>query len=140
MKKRNADNKTDFIGVFSKSMLPNKLEENQSIVMNLDDGSGSHWTCIYNNGKHCEYFDSYGMPPPNEAVKFMKSTGKKISFSTSQIQKGNSTLCGYYCMYYINERDNNVNMYDIIYIFDQDMLHNNGNKNKNIIHKYFNLL
>jgi hypothetical protein len=122
MNERKGKLKTKFIGVFSRDDLPQKINNNESLIFNLDDlkGNGTHWTSIYNcnDSKYCEYWDSYGLAPPQEAIKLMRKTNKKIAYSNSQIQSVNSVLCGYYCMYYINERDNNKSMYDIIYSFD----------------------
>lgn len=133
---------SDFIGVFSRDEVPTKIHDNQSMVINMEDSekSGSHWVCIYNShdDKFIEYFDSYGLPPPEECIKSMKSTNKIVCYNTSQIQGINSILCGYYCMYYINERDNGKSMYDIIYTFEQINGYGIEN-NSSIIVDYFNL-
>jgi len=141
MMKDRSGNKTKFIGVFSKDELPDKLNENENLIINLDDhdGNGTHWTCIYNDdGEYCQYFDSYGFPPPDLAINFMRTSNKKIAYSTSQIQMSNSILCGYYCMYFINERDKGKSMYDIIYSFEQ-IYNNSKTENPEIIYNYFNL-
>ncbi len=98
-------------GVFFKNEIPNALEKNKVYFINLDDdfdesgslNSGSHWTCFvivkYPNGDLAPmYFDSYGCPPP-EGVKekMMKSSKKKIPFSTKDIQSVMSNCCGWFC-------------------------------------------
>ena len=35
----------------------------------------------------------------------MKTTNKNIIYNVSQIQSINSILCGYYCIYYIEQRN-----------------------------------
>lgn len=144
MDNRDGESKSNFIGVFSKDVLPIKINTNESLILNLDNdnGSGTHWTCIYNadDSEFVEYFDSYGLPPPLQAVKYMKTSNKQIAYSNSQIQSVNSVLCGYYVMYYINERDNRSSMYDIIYRFDHII--GNGltdKKSPKILLDYFNL-
>jgi len=51
-------------------MLPKTMDENESTIVNLQDyfaGSGTQWTFIYNDEKtkNVEYFDSFGLIPPN---------------------------------------------------------------------------
>lgn len=137
-------NKTnEFLGVFTRDELPHEIKNNQSLILNLDNrqGNGTHWTCVYNDtSDKIEYFDSYGLPPPEEVIKLLKKTGKKILYSTSQIQSTNSVLCGYYCIYYINERENGKSMYDIIYNFEQitdNIL--DPKKNSKILMDYFKI-
>lgn len=116
----NRDNpKSKFIGVFSRDGLPKKLNNNESLILNLDSemGNGTHWVSIYNdpNQKYVEYFDSYGLPPPEEAIEYMKTTKKPIYYNTNQMQAINNIMCGFYSIYYINERENGKPMYNIIY-------------------------
>ena len=96
----------NYRGTFSKDMLPKTMKKNETTVVNLEDyfaGDGTHWVCIYNDEKSdkVEYFDSFGLVPPNEVIKYMKTTNKNIIYNDSHIQNMNSILCGYYCIYYI---------------------------------------
>ena len=52
-----------------------------------------------------EYFDSFGLVPPNEVIKYVKTTNKNIIYNDLQIQNMNSILCGYYCIYYIKKQN-----------------------------------
>ena len=47
-------------------------KDTKNVVMDLEDGSenGSHWVCVFNDKAAKYYFDSYGLPPPIEVVKF----------------------------------------------------------------------
>lgn len=99
----------NYRGTFSKDMLPKTMNKNEATVVNLQDyfaGDGTHWVCIYNEEKSdkVEYFDSFGLVPPNEVIEYMKTTNKNIIYNDSQIQNMNSILCGYYCVYYITQR------------------------------------
>lgn len=103
-------NCTHYRGTFSKDMLPRKINKNESTIVNLQDyfaGNGTHWVCIYNddNSENVEYFDSFGLAPPNEVIIYMKTANKNIIYNDSQIQNINSILCGYYCLYYIMQRN-----------------------------------
>ena len=100
----------NYRGTFSKDMLPKAMNKNESAVVNLQDyfaGNGTHWVCVYNEQKsnNVEYFDSFGLVPPPDVVKYMKTTNKNIIYSDAQIQNIDSILCGYYCLYYITERN-----------------------------------
>src|SRR5678816_4443801 len=71
-KKLNINN---FRDVFLRDELPKKPRAIECGILNLDDssGRGSHWTCWIKRAKDKTYFDSYGLPPPTELVKYLKS-------------------------------------------------------------------
>ena len=69
-------------GTFSKDMLPKTMKKNEANVVHLQDyfaGDGTHWVCIYNN-----------------------ENSDKVEYIT---KKMNSILCGYYYIYYIEQRN-----------------------------------
>ena len=97
-----------FRGVFSKDMLPAQMKGNESVIINIQDyldGGGTHWVCVYNNPDNpdCIYFDSFGMRPSDVVIKYMKTAGKGIVYNSGHIQNMNSIMCGYWCIYVINE-------------------------------------
>lgn len=115
----------NFVGCFSKDKLPSKIVNDSSYIVNLeneDDGNGTHWTCIYSadsNFNRHQYYDSYGIAPPKEVIKFMKSSNNKnCVYSSNTTQNYKSILCGYYCINYIIQRYYGVEPYDIIYQFE----------------------
>jgi hypothetical protein len=78
-------------------------------VFNLDphDKNGSHWIacCILLDTKAIYYFDSYGLPPPAQVSRFMRSfilqdAGLTLKYNGRRFQFGNSE-CGMYCMYFL---------------------------------------
>ena len=78
-------------------------------VFNLDphDKNGSHWIacCILLDTKAIYYFDSYGLPPPAQISRFMRSfilqdAGLTLKYNGRRFQFGNSE-CGMYCMYFL---------------------------------------
>ena len=71
-------------------------------VINLDDktGPGTHWVAMYYNPKFTFYFDSFGMPPPQELIN---KTDDRLVYNSSQYQNLKSVLCGYFCMLFIIE-------------------------------------
>ena len=52
------------------------------------------------------YFDSFGLKPPQELINLSAKMKKQYIFNNSQYQHLYSVLCGYYCIYFINERHN----------------------------------
>ena len=127
-------NENRFKGTFYKDNL-HKINENESIIVNLDNSTtglgGTHFTCLYNNGDHYYYFDSFGVQPPKYVIKM--AGNKRIIWNDSQFQHINSDLCGFYCMYVLKELYINRSFYDIIY----SMNLNNQLKNEKMIRNYF---
>ena len=112
-----------------RDMVP-KLKKGHSCIINLDssDGGGTHWVALKDNGSHLQYFDSFGLQPPEEI-----KGGKKIQFNTSQLQDLKSSRCGFYCLYVLNELSKGKDYYDIIYSLDQM----NQKKNEKAMENYF---
>ena len=54
----------------------------------------------------CEYFDPFGLITPYEIKNYLKTSGKKIVYSSDEIQERDSVLCGYWYLYYLLERQN----------------------------------
>jgi hypothetical protein len=84
-----------------------------SVVINLMDlfdeqGNilpGSHWVGLYYNNKagQIAYFDSFGFPPPVEVIALAKrlQTRKPMLWSKKIIQTVESTVCGYYALFFL---------------------------------------
>ena len=121
-----------FRGIFSRDNLPQKIKKEIGII-NLDDtqGPGTHWVCYRNLDSIVEYFDPFGLIMPNEALKYFKSAEKHIVYSLDEIQNRNTVLCGYWCLYYLFERQNRKSILDVIHNphFDND--------NSDFIKEYF---
>jgi hypothetical protein len=101
-----------FRGVFSRDMLPKQIKKRECGIVNLDTvgGKGTHWVCYFNipTEKYVEYFDSFGLPPPEEVEKYLAASRKPIIYSTSEVQNKDTELCGYYCIEYILMRNHNI--------------------------------
>ena len=112
-----------------KDELPDKLDFNKGYFINLQDSvdqdgkpnQGTHWTyveCVkYPNEKtEAIYFDSYGVPPPENVKRVVKNTlGREgLPYVTKDIQSLMNNACGFYCLafaHYINAshyRTNNL--------------------------------
>lgn len=81
-----------------------KVPLNYGVVINLADSgnggtlNGSHWVAIFKTYRFPYYFDSFGTAPPEIVKKTVKSP---IYYSKEEIQSKNSTICGYYCLYFL---------------------------------------
>ena len=107
-----------FRGVFSRDDLPSEINEPEVGIINLDSkiGPGTHWVCYRNDDKDlCEYFDSFGLLMPNDVLKYLQTSGEKIIYSTDEIQERDSVLCGYWCLYYLLERQNGRSIIQILH-------------------------
>ena len=126
-----------FRGVYSRDALPIKILKNEVGIINLDSqiGPGTHWVA-YRNGKNgAEYFDSFGLIMPNEVMKYLMTSGKKIYYSGDEIQERDSVLCGYWALYYLLERQIGIPMLSVIHNANFDM--NDQSVNHRFIINYF---
>ena len=112
-----------FRGIYSRDGLPHAIRKECGII-NLDDiqGPGTHWVCYRNLGNVVEYFDPFGLIMPNEALKYFRTSGKQIIYSMDEIQNRSTVLCGYWCLYYLLERQRGKSILDVIHNphFDDD--------------------
>ena len=113
----------NFRGIYSRDGLPNKIRKECGII-NLDDmvGPGTHWVCYRNINNVVEYFDPFGLIMPNEALDYFNTSGKRIVYSIDEIQNRSTVLCGYWCLYYLFERQRGNGILNIIHNphFDND--------------------
>lgn len=120
--KENMKDEKGFRGVFTSDLLPKKIGNFESGIINLDisTGLGTHWVSYYNapNYNYVEYFDPFGeyiykniklkeKYIPENIMKFLKLSNKKINIAhnDSFLQKPTSVKCGLFCMKYIKERN-----------------------------------
>ena len=77
-------------GVFIVDTLPKRIFKSECGVVNSDTigGEGKHWLAHYNDtkSKH-EFFDSYGLYPCKEILKYLKTSGKDILYNSSDTIK-----------------------------------------------------
>ena len=135
-----------FRGIYSRDGLPKKIRKECGII-NLDDitGPGTHWVCYRNGGSASpqnppaggesglyEYFDPFGLIMPNEVLDYFHTGSvKPIVYSMDDIQNRSTVLCGYWCLYYLFERQKGKDILDVIHNphFDND--------NSDFIKSYF---
>ena len=110
-----------FRDIFSRDASPKKIGK-WSEVVNLDDiqGSGTHNGFVIENLENdlVEYFDPFGLIMPLDIYHYLISSWRKYNYSQDEIQNRDSVLCGYWCLYYLNEINKGKSILDVIH--DQD--------------------
>ena len=126
-----------FRGIYSRDALPHRIKRNEVGIINLDSqiGPGTHWVAYRNVDSTCEYFDSFGLIMPNEVMKYFSTGAKQIFYSGDEIQERDSVLCGYWCLYYLTERQRDVPILNVIHNAEFDM--NDQTVNHRFIIDYF---
>ena len=107
-------------------------------IYNLEPSymSGSHWVATYVKNGIINYFDSFGMPPFQEIVDHAKRKNMTLLHQNIQIQNINTTTCGYFCLYFLNEMSKGRSYYDSMKVFN---IHNTM-KNEKYIENYFKIM
>ena len=59
---------------------------------------------------------------PKEALVYFRPSEKQIIYSMDEIRNRNTVLCGYWCLYYLFERQKGKSILDVIHNphFDDD--------------------
>ena len=86
----------NFDGIYVKDQLTTDIiKPNKFYIINLDDynspTNGTHWTAFYYNKKAIEYFDSYGLKPPQIIAQNYSCT-----YNSSQFQSYHSKVCSFF--------------------------------------------
>ena len=95
--------------------------------------SGSHWVATYVKNGIINYFDSFGMPPFQEIVNHAQRKNMILLHQNNQIQNINTTTCGYFCLYFLNEMNKCKTYFNLLKVFDI----NDTMKNEKFIERYF---
>ena len=123
-----------FRSIYSRDRLPDQTKKKECGIINLDsiEGQGTHWVCYRNIDKlMVEYFDPFGLIMPHEISHYLSKSGKSIVLSQDEIQNRDTVLCGYWCLYYLVERQKGKSILDVIHhdSFDEN--------NSDFIQDYF---
>ena len=131
---------------YLKIPIKNVLSRNQTVphnhkqaifIYNLEPSymKGSHWLATYVKNNVINYFDSFGMPPFEEMVNHAKRKNLTLLHQDQQLQNLYSSVCGYYCIYFLYEMHNGVDYFDLLKPFTRDTKYNDD-----FIEKYFKKL
>lgn len=93
-------NNIPLVGIYFKDLLP-EFKQQGGYIFNLadhdDPNGGTHWTAAWVEGKQNNYFDPFGIAPPENIKSFLR----RYEYSTLHVQNINSYICGYYCLYFL---------------------------------------
>lgn len=130
-------NTPNYGGCMCKDELPKQIQKKYYIInMANSNQEGSHWVLVYNsNPKYCLYFDAFGVYPPLEIMKFMKTSKKKMVMNDADIQYIRSVACGFFCCYIANELNAGRSILDVLF----DDFSSNPALNDNILKKHLQM-
>lgn len=81
---------------------------------------GRHWvTVVVNSCRHGEYFDSFGLPPPQRIHLLLDNICTSWEYNQVRVQSMYSTYCGHYCLLFLKHRLYNFDSSDFINMFNQ---------------------
>ena len=103
-----------YIGWHCIDTLPKQPYRVECGILNLEkylDGNGTHWVCWYKDNDKKIYFDSYGVDPPLELVKYL---GPVIYCNTDVIQPLDTVVCGHLCLYVLKKLSDGLDYLDIL--------------------------
>ena len=112
-----------FRSIYSRDRLPDQIRKKECGIINLDsiEGEGTHWVCYRNvDTQMVEYFDPFGLIMPHEIRHYLAKSGKKVIYSQDEIQNRDTVLCGYWCLYYLIERQKGKSILQVIHHEDFD--------------------
>ena len=101
-----------FRGVYAMDQLPTRT--NGAYVINMDnhDEPGSHWVAVYVHNGDVEYFDSYGKAPTDS--RLLRFLGTNFTYNSVSLQRLFTTVCGYFCLYFLLKRARGVSANHIV--------------------------
>ena len=100
-----------FNSVYSRNNLPKLKNGTYAIILDHSKNTGTHWVVIFVKEDTVIYFDSFGVEYiPQEIMEKIEHSflgNKNIKTSIFRIQDNNSTMCGYFCILFIEYMLNN---------------------------------
>ena len=110
-----------FGGVYASNQLPHEVMYPGYYVMNTDPHykPGEHWIAAYfTDDGQVEYFDSYGRPPTGPIKCWLYRQSWNMTLNKYQLQGLLTAVCGQYCVFYIKQKAQGLDLIDIINMFD----------------------
>lgn len=97
-------------GVCAFDELPLTSKRPLALVINLSPSgtSGTHWIAIwFSSDGHAEHFDSFGSKPIAPIEVYLDTHTSSWNYNTRLVQSLVSTLCGGYCVMFLEGRQQN---------------------------------
>ena len=134
--------KLPLVSICMKDELPMTPTEGCYIV-NMQSstlGQGTHWISFFFFKNICYYFDSFGAPPPEEVIDFIKKKkGSHLYFNNFILQDLKSTQCGYFSLAFLLYMYANRDKSDLKEVFNEFVNHfvDDTTKNDDILKSFF---
>ena len=108
-----------FDGIYSSDTLTDITIQPKMIICNTHPShkEGEHWLLFFFEKNNVDFFDSLGKKLEyygREFTDFVKMYADTYQESNDRIQPINSSLCGYYCLYYAYYRCKGYDMNTIL--------------------------
>ena len=102
----------NYRGNFMRDRLPEVIRARECGIINLDSirGPGTHYVCYYKHGNTRIFFDSFGLPPAQEIIRYL---GRPIQYNSTEIQQRNSVICGAYCLYVLKSLSDDMTFQEV---------------------------
>ena len=102
----------NYRGNYMRDTLPKEIRTRECAIINLDSikNPGTHYVCYWKQGNIRIYFDSFGLPPAQEIIKYL---GKSIQYNCTEIQERESVICGHYCLYVLKCLSNGMTFQEV---------------------------
>ena len=95
-------NEPNFIGVYSRNKLPQKIQD-WAYIINLDEYAdvSTHWIALFCRRNEIVYFNTLGVEHISEEITQVIGN-KNIKANIFRLQANNLIMCGYFCIRFID--------------------------------------
>jgi hypothetical protein len=124
--------------VFAIDEIPTKIKPGYYIINSAPRISGGrHWVAAHydTRAKYAHLFDSFGIPPDERLVRWLKSGGKQILTNTGHLQDIKRSTCGQWCIEFLENMSKGGSLIDFITDFNAGFNHE---KNEQILEHKLN--
>ncbi|GIX76194.1 uncharacterized protein CDAR_484351 [Caerostris darwini] len=110
-----------FLGIFPADEIPSldQIDDMAAIVVNTHSSGwpGEHWLLMVFSKvrRYLEFFDSFGRHPDefNPHIADFVSTFPEVEWKSPRFQSPETSVCGYYCIFYLTKLFLKYNRYEI---------------------------
>ena len=135
----------NFGGVISRDQIKDCTPRHSFVInLNESDEPGSHWVAMFFGSDLILYFDSFGLAPPQEVLMLCEKHRVNYTFNNTHYQEFTSVLCGYYCLFFLNEISRRMkphlahqSLYSVFNEVTEPLSYSDTFSNERFIKKYF---
>ena len=129
------------VSICMKNEMPTAVKDGCYVInmQSSTQGNGTHWVALYVHKSNAFYFDSFGAPPPDEVMPFVKKRkGCHLYYNRWIIQDLKSDACGWYCIAFLiyMHQNRNKDLKEVFNEFSNNFL-DDTSKNDEILKSFF---